>query len=403
VEYTSYGSGAKPLILGSKQENQLSDWTDLGGNIWSNNDASFTVDVGNIIFDNEASVGVKKWNEADLAVQGDFWYDEVNDLVKIYSVGNPASVYSNIECTLMKHIVSGTSKSYIAIDGLDFRYGAAHGIQFITSNHINISNNNFAFIGGGDQLGGVNTTRYGNAIEFWNTADNVFVEKNSYTDIWDEAMTCQMFGGAGIFSNIYFRNNIYTDTRVGITMYSQTGGSLSNIFIEHNTGLYGDGGWQIDQMTGSGSNIINLSTDSNTLISNYFVRNNIFYGNATQILMVITGTPTTNMFLDNNCYYRPDGGRIANWKSNTYNQNQFNTYQSATGQDLHSISADPLLTADYHLKAGSPCIDKGIDVGVRDTYFGDVRPRGSGTDIGADELQYTRYSNSRKVKVFSIP
>ncbi len=55
-----------------------------------------------------------------------------------------------------------------------------------------------------------------------------------------------------------------------------------------------------------------------------------------------------------------------------------------------NIDADPLfadpLNGDYHLTAGSPCIDTGTSVGMpRSDFEGDSRPQGEGCDMGADE------------------
>ena len=52
-----------------------------------------------------------------------------------------------------------------------------------------------------------------------------------------------------------------------------------------------------------------------------------------------------------------------------------------------NIDEDPLFVGgdDYHLAAGSPCIDAGVDAGVIEDMDGDMRPYGAGFDMGADE------------------
>ena len=52
------------------------------------------------------------------------------------------------------------------------------------------------------------------------------------------------------------------------------------------------------------------------------------------------------------------------------------------------IDADPLFVdvGDPHLSVNSPCIDSGVDVGVRGDLDGDPRPMGIGFDMGADEF-----------------
>jgi len=51
------------------------------------------------------------------------------------------------------------------------------------------------------------------------------------------------------------------------------------------------------------------------------------------------------------------------------------------------IDADPLFagSGDLHLTFGSPCIDSGTDAGIYADMEGDMRPLGSGFDMGADE------------------
>ena len=61
----------------------------------------------------------------------------------------------------------------------------------------------------------------------------------------------------------------------------------------------------------------------------------------------------------------------------------------------HSIESDPLFVNpaadDFHILAGSPCVDAGTDAGVSRDFDGDLRPIGSGADIGADEAHRPIY------------
>ncbi len=53
-----------------------------------------------------------------------------------------------------------------------------------------------------------------------------------------------------------------------------------------------------------------------------------------------------------------------------------------------NINADPLFvgSGDYHIQAGSPCIDTGSATGApSDDIDGDSRPQGAGYDMGSDE------------------
>ncbi len=75
---------------------------------------------------------------------------------------------------------------------------------------------------------------------------------------------------------------------------------------------------------------------------------------------------------------------FGNTKTNGQPANNMQSGRPETG----SISADPLLDANYVPGAGSPAIDAGVDVsaeGVTTDYNGNPRPQGAAYDIGAYE------------------
>ncbi len=65
-------------------------------------------------------------------------------------------------------------------------------------------------------------------------------------------------------------------------------------------------------------------------------------------------------------------------------------YVNDASASATDISEDPLLVAmtegDYHLSAGSPCIDAGATSSVVTDFDGDTRPGGTAPDIGYDEF-----------------
>lgn len=160
-----------------------------------------------------------------------------------------------------------------------------------------------------------------------------------------------------------YEDTIIDSNNIGINFYVND--DNNSFLVYHNT-LIGNG---VDEG-------IHLGTGFATKTATF--KNNIIKTQGTASINVPAGTT-----LDYNCYYDTVGVYSFIYDGATYNS--LAAYQIATGQDLHSIASDPLLTADYKLKAGSPCINAGTPVGVLDTYFGGKRYYGKAPDIGADE------------------
>jgi hypothetical protein len=143
----------------------------------------------------------------------------------------------------------------------------------------------------------------------------------------------------------------------------------------------------------------------NTVNANFAGANpNIFKNNIIYSTVPYLTETTSDFALDNNIYWTV-GGAVPDWNFNGTDYTDLASYQSASGQDAHSMNTDPMLnTPTYHtigrptsaftLLPGSPAIDAGANVcsgtsglngcsmGTQD-FWGNALPSGSGYNIGA--------------------
>jgi parallel beta-helix repeat protein len=362
------------------------------------NPEPLSVDVGNIILNNEQICGVKVWERSDLNSQGKFWYDEDNDLVEMYSVSNPGSYYSHVEFGLNRLCVLVDNRSFVACDNLDLCYGV-FGVAGMSTHHIIIGNCDISFIGGEDQYGGSRTARYGNGVQFWNGAHDNVVERCTFNQIYDAAVTAQGDDPAGFeVYNIYFRNNVVRNSEYSFEFWE--GGSLSrahDIYFENNTCLNAGRGWGHAQRPDpNGTHLMFFPFFAQT--TNVYIRNNIFFDATEQSVRWWRKEDINKVVLDHNCWYQSNGllARIDLQEgigvvNITYDYaTQWEAYKAATTQDSHSIHSDPLLNSDRTLQALSPCIDAGITLStVTDDFNRTARPQGTAYDIGAFEASAT--------------
>ena len=131
--------------------------------------------------------------------------------------------------------------------------------------------------------------------------------------------------------------------------------------------------------------VVENGTDGKTgrceISSNTVWKNNIVFNNYNQIAFAgikvecNSDDYSSNVFDNNNFWIGPEGNGIG-WDG--YRDHfTLESWQSATGQDANSISADPLFisenpseASDFRLREDSPCRDAGADVGLTQDFSG---------------------------------
>ena len=251
--------------------------------------SSDKLDIGNIVFNSTDSVGVKEWTSGGLTAQGDFYYDEENHTLFLYSVGIPSTTYSNIELCVTKNIILISSKSYVTIDNLHLKNGSAHGINGATTSNITINDCVIEYIGGGDQRPYPETgdIRYGNGIEFWGNASSNTVTNNYINQIYDAGVTNQNNTNTVTQENIIYSNNVIKNCEYSYEYFNRPAASTSsNIQFTNNTCIGSGYGWGNVQRPSPNSCHIMIweSTAEHTNIS---IQNNIFYNSKNEAVKLI--------------------------------------------------------------------------------------------------------------------
>ncbi len=132
IVISSYGSGAKPRILGS---NTTTEWTIHSENVWKSNSIFANFDSPNdriwFISPNSTTWGV--WESAGIgSLDAEYEYNYSNDIIYVYSTSDPSVAYTSIEVPIIEDVISLQSETdsaeYYTFDGLEVAYFGHVGI-----------------------------------------------------------------------------------------------------------------------------------------------------------------------------------------------------------------------------------------------------------------------------------
>ncbi len=346
VTYSAYGTGDKPLLIGSIDASLPRDWEETEvENVYkyTGSIGGADRDVGQIIFDMGRAWGIKLQDglwigtnsnglemiDSDTpkitgpeGLKGDleYWHNWDNDdALYLYSKdGNPAERFSSIEIVDKGNGISINRKN-VTIDNLELFGFGSHGVGSGSTDGLLVQNCVFSFIGGSRQYADWDKdTRFGNAVEIYGGAKG-FIIRNCYAhNVYDCCWTIQYQSDSEgkdiIFEDVEFYNNVacYSNTGLEVWLnnkaeFNNEGATygMKNLHIHDNYTFYNGYGWSQQRPNKNG---------------------NIFYGDPSY-----TTTVYENCSVDNNVgmftskwlnYLRYSGENAYNFHDNVYFQHQ---------------------------------------------------------------------------------
>lgn len=381
IVYGAYGRGPKPAFLGSVSVGACNVWTEEQPSIWRYTGTPSS-EVCNLVFNGGACCGTLRWQLEDVQQPGEWFYtgfgtQQGGGVLYLYSPTNPGLAYHDIECVLWGQRRLAGGERHIVLENLSFRNSGVHGYQESHACQVVIRNCEFRFIGGA-VWNRERRIRFGNAVEFWDGANDVVVEGCRFDNIYDSGVTHQGGGTRNIPERLFFRNNLFTN--VGLAAYESREPSRE-VYFEHNTCINAGSGFSMQGQTPPrqsdpypqplGYHVWAWMIEPGTQPGDVYVRHNVMcesYGPA--VCLSIDPADAQKFILDHNCYWKTTPGRLIEWGGGrSYALSEFARYQSECPHDKHSRIARPrfadAVNGDFRQRADSPCLGIGMQNDVR--------------------------------------
>lgn len=342
VTYSAYGTGAKPIINASRYnyaETKYWEATEYP-NVYKC--TLHPSNVGLMAFDFTGELG--NYNETmgvmkiigvdgvegakDLRHDYEFLYDlETSDLYLYCVGGNPGERFSSIEIGASGNPIN-ISQDNVTIDNLNIRFTGTHGIGIGGRKNITVKNCVFDYLGGSILRGfhGVNTTRYGNALQVYGSCDGWYLYNNWIYQIYDTGVTHQYNSpydlGSATMDNVKYIGNVIEYCHWSIEYYNpdygKTEHTFYNTYIADNICRLNGYGWGSRHRKSSSTLFQSAGITENT--KNFVTENNIFDRSAGKLIN-INSVGDRKLELRNNIYVQKAGMIMGTlfgieWKAN---------------------------------------------------------------------------------------
>ncbi len=367
ITFDAYGSGAKPVWMGSVDLSSTASWTSRGSNIWRA--SGLPSDVGNLICNNEAKIGYKKSSLTNVTSQGDFYYSTSGDYIDMYSVGNPGTYYSHIEASQKLSTKAGwggnvieAGHSYITFRNIAVKYQGWHGLVIgENSRYVVVERCDFSWCGGSYESEG-GSARDGNGIMTTHSQSDITIRDNTFQNIWEVSISLQCWDTMQqTLQRVYIYRNLIANSRYsGAELWVASGTSATSKDIYWCNNVFYNIGTSVLTTQESGANAMAFSFNRPGTVTSAHILNNIFL-NASGWFIYYPGSALSAWDIDYNDYYADGPYFMLGSKSLSFSQ-----WKTSSGKDAHSVALDPKFAdaahGDFHLSTGSPCIGTGTAV-----------------------------------------
>lgn len=357
------------------------------------------------------TLGTVQTSKAALTAPGQWYWS--GGVLSTYSTTSPDTAYTTVEASQRTNAVNGNAHASCTITGIAMTLTTAYGVQNTGANW-SVTGCTITKLGGGGAgngyailFAGANCAASGNTIDTVNgsgigtsgtTAPSLRATGNRISNCWNGLQYPNQIGmGVSITSDTALvTGNTVTGCSRGISVV----GSKDSL-VHHNTvirqivnGIDVEGGianhpalvynntvWHRPTGTAGHGLVGQLSS-----VSAVF-KNNLVYcdftGTNTDVQCVSLETGQNDIAVDYNLYYLAAGSTASFGQLGSTKYATLAAWQAAlagttySGQDAHSLSADPLFTNaganNYALQLGSPARSAGVSIsGITDGYALDL-------------------------------